>query len=294
MNVDHSVEPRVYGALLFQATGSALTYIVVKGAMNEFPPLVFGFYRFVLAATVLFLIMVTRRRYFPFEKSEWPLLILLGIISIPINQGFFLLGLSLTPPSHPALLYATTPIWVYLISVWRGEETYSDKKTLGIAVALTGIIAFFLEKGVTLALRDLWGDFLIMIAVWAWAFYTVLGRPLVQRRGALTVTAAALIIGTIIYFPLGIYETLNFNHADISWIGWTGILYAALVTSVVLYTIWYWIIKRMDPSRAAVFSNLQPVITAILAYFIIGERLSAGSIFTGIVILIGVLIAQRN
>jgi drug/metabolite transporter (DMT)-like permease len=283
---------KIYAALIFQAIGSAGTYIVAKGAMSELPPLVFGFYRFVLAAIVLLAIMIFRRRYFPFRKSEWPLLLLLAILSIPINQGFFLLGLALTPPTHPALLYATTPIWVYLLSVRRGEEVYSNKKTLGIIVALIGVVAFFAEKGLRLAVRDLWGDFLIMIAVWAWSSYTVLGRPLVQRRGAITVTASALVLGTIIFFPLGAYVALNFGFHHITWVSWTGVLYTAILTSVVLYTLWYWIIKNMEPARAAVFTNLQPVITAVLAYFIIGERLTAGSILTGIIILTGVFIAQ--
>jgi drug/metabolite transporter (DMT)-like permease len=289
-----SLRSMIYAALIFQAVGSAGTYIVAKGAMSELPPLIFGFYRFVLAAILLLSIMIFRRRYFPFEKSEWPLLILLAMLSIPINQGFFLLGLSLTPPTHPALLYATTPIWVYLLSIWRKEEIYSNKKTLGISVALIGVIAFLAEKGIRLAMQDLLGDFLIMIAVWAWSSYTVLGRPLVQRRGAITVTASALVLGTIIFFPLGAYVALNFGYHHITWVGLTGVLYTAMLTSVALYTIWYWIIKHMEPSRAAVFTNLQPVITAILAYFIIGERLSMGSIFTGIIILVGVFIAQRN
>jgi drug/metabolite transporter (DMT)-like permease len=296
MNYDEvsSIRAEVYAALIFQAIGSAGTYIVAKKAMTELPPLVFGFYRFILAACLLLIIMIYRRRYFPFARSEWPLLILLAFLSIPINQGFFLLGLSLTPPTHPALLYATTPIWVYLLSVWRGEELYSNKKTLGIAIALIGIIAFFLEKGVRLATRDLLGDCLILIAVWAWASYTVLGRRLVQRRGAITVTASALILGTIIVFPPGLYLAARFEYRHITWVGWTGVLYTAMLTSVVLYTLWYWIIKYMEPSKAAVFTNLQPVITAILAYFIIGERLSAGSIFTGMIILIGVIITQMQ
>jgi drug/metabolite transporter (DMT)-like permease len=290
---DNSLQAGLFWALMAQAVVSAGTYIVAKGALREIAPLTFGFYRFGLASLIFGAILVVRQRFLPFTKSEWKLILLLSILAIPINQGFFLVGLSLTPPTHPALLYATGPVWVYILSVWRKEETFTHKKTLGITIALIGVLAFFLEKGITLALNDLLGDFLILIAVWAWAAYTVLGRELAQSRGAMTVTAAALILGTIIYLPLGLYVAARFNYANVTWIGWGGVLYTAIMTSVILYTLWYWIIKHMEPSRAAVFANLQPVITAIMAYFIIGERLSAGSVLSGIVIIVGVYITQR-
>jgi drug/metabolite transporter (DMT)-like permease len=290
---ENSVKAGVYWALMLQAVASAGTYIVAKGAMNEIAPLTFGFYRFVLASIIFGVILLIRRRSFPFTKSEWQLVLLLSILAIPINQGFFLVGLSLTPPTHPALLYASAPVWVYILSAWRKEERVDTQKTIGIVIALIGVVAFFLDKGITLALDHLLGDFLILIAVWAWAFFTVLGRPLAQKRGAITVTAAALIMGTILYLPLGLYVASRFNYSGVTWVGWTGVIYTAVITSVILYTLWYWIIKYMEPSKAAVFANLQPVLTAIMSYFIIGERLSVGSIISGVVILIGVYITQK-
>ncbi|OGC93294.1 MAG: hypothetical protein A2W25_16295 [candidate division Zixibacteria bacterium RBG_16_53_22] len=290
---ENSIRAGVFWALMLQAVASAGTYIVAKGALREIAPLTFGFYRFCLASLIFAGFMIVRRRYFPYSQSEWKLVLLLSILAIPINQGFFLVGLSLTPPTHPALLYATAPIWVYILSAWRKEEKFNTQKSIGIAIALAGVLAFFLEKGITLALQDLLGDSLILIAVWAWAFYTVLGRPLAQERGAMTVTASALILGTLIYFPLGIYLALRFDYASVTWVGWSGVIYTAVITSVILYTLWYWIIKQMEPSKAAVFSNLQPVLTAVMAYFLLGERLSAASIVSGIVIIIGVYVTQK-
>lgn len=256
--------------------------------------MVFAFFRFSLASSIFVVIMLLRGGRFPFPRNEWPHLFLLSILAIPINQVLFLIGLSYTLPTHPALLYATTPVWVYLLSVWRGEERTSPKKTIGIAVALAGVIAFFLEKGIALRLDYLFGDSLVMIAVLAWAGYSVLGRPLAQKRGVMNVTASASIIGTAVFFPFGLYFAYQFDYSCVTAIGWGGVAYTAVLTSVVAYTIWYWAIKRTAPSRVAIFMNLQPVTTAIMAYFLFGERLSAGSILSGIVILMGVYITQRG
>ncbi len=273
---------------------SAGTYLVVKKGLSEFDPLVFAFFRFALASITLFAIIAVRKYRFPFSKSEWPLLILLAVLAIPLNQVMFLYGLQFTLPTHAALLYATTPIWVYLLSSWRREESMTRFKTMGILVALAGVLAFFAEKGLAMKTDYLLGDSLILIAVWSWATYTVLGRPLVKQKGAVVVTSYVLIIGTFMYFPFGLYLALGFDYSGVTWIGWSGIAYTAILTSVVAYIIWYWSMKHMEPSRTAIFMNLQPIVTALLAYAIMGERLSTGSVVSGAIILLGVYIAQKQ
>jgi len=267
---------------------------VAKGAVAEIAPLVFAFFRFSLASAVFIAIIAIRKSFFPFEKKDLPMLLLLSFLIYPVNQTFFLIGISYTLPTHAALLYASTPVWVYLLSISRKEEKASRGKTVGIALALAGVIAFFAEKGIALKWDYFLGNFLVIIAVWAWAAYSVLGRPLVRKRGAFTVTAWASIIGALIYFPLGIYHAASFDYSHVGIVGWSGVAYTAILTSVIAYTLWYWGIKHFSPSRVAVFMYLQPVVAAILAYFILYERLSSGSIISGLIILAGVFITQRD
>ncbi|MEE9553690.1 MAG: DMT family transporter [candidate division Zixibacteria bacterium] len=273
---------------------SAGTYLVAKSGLSEFDPLVFAFFRFALASIILSAIIVFRKYGFPFSKSEWPLLILLAVLAIPLNQCMFLYGLQFTLPTHSALLYATTPVWVYLLSAWRKQENMTRAKTMGIFIALIGVTAFFLEKGLAMKTDYLLGDSIILIAVWSWATYTVLGRPIVRQKGAVVVTSYVLILGTLMYFPFGLYLASGFDYSGVTWIGWSGIAYTAILTSVVAYIIWYWSMKRMEPSRTAIFMNLQPIVTALLAYIIMGERLSAGTAISGAIIIMGVYIVQRQ
>lgn len=273
---------------------SAGTYLVAKKGLSEFDPLVFAFFRFALASITLFAIIAVRKYQFPFSRSEWPLLILLAVLAIPLNQCMFLYGLQFTLPTHSALLYATTPIWVYLLSSWRREESMTRSKTIGIFIALAGVVFFFAEKGLGMKTDYLLGDSLILIAVWSWATYTVLGRPLVKQKGAVVVTSYVLILGTLMYFPFGLYFAYGFDYSGVTWIGWSGIAYTAILTSVVAYIIWYWSMKHMEPSRTAIFMNLQPIVTALLAYAIMGERLSTGSVVSGAIILLGVYIVQKQ
>ena len=157
-----------------------------------------------------------------------------------------------------------------------------------------GVALFFAEKGISLKWEYFLGNALVLLAVWAWASYSVLGRPLMKKAGAFNVTASASVVGALLYFPFGLYLALRFQYSRVGVIGWSGVAYTAILTSVIAYTLWNWGIKNFPPSRVAVFMNLQPVVAAILAYFILKERLSFGSIVSGMIILAGVFITQRE
>jgi len=57
---------------------------------------------------------------------------------------------------------------------------------------------------------------------------------------------------------------------------------------VVSYLLWYWALGRADASKVAVFSNLQPVVTAIAAWLVLGERIGWEVAVGGILVLAGV------
>jgi drug/metabolite transporter (DMT)-like permease len=288
---DHSI---AYPALIIHTLISAGTYLVAKEAVAEISPFVFLFYRFSLASLIFLIILAYKNQLNKFSKSQMPLIIFLSLLAYPINQGLFLTGIYYTLPTHAALLYATTPVWIYLISIIRSEEKLTTKKTVGIAIALIGVIIFLAEKGLNMKFTYLLGDSLILIAVWSWSLYSVLSRPIVRESGTMAFTGITAIIGTMIYFPVGLFFALRFDYSNAGFAGWGGVVYTAVLTSVAAYSIWLWAIKRFAPSKVAVFMNLQPVTAAVMSYFIIGERLSALSIISGLVILVGVYITQRE
>ncbi len=76
----------MYAAIAVHTLIASGTYLVAKGAMSEFAPLVFAFYRFCLASLVFIVIIILRRDYFSFNRSEWLLLAFLGIMLFKENR----------------------------------------------------------------------------------------------------------------------------------------------------------------------------------------------------------------
>jgi drug/metabolite transporter (DMT)-like permease len=270
------------------------TYIWGKFTLLHIPPLTLGFLRFSLAAIFL---TVGTKFYSPstkIERKDIRKFILLGFLVIPINQLFFLLGLRLTTPAHSALMYSTLPIFIYIISLFFKEEHHAWLKNSGIAIGFLGVFLILNEQGIDFRSDYVIGDLLIITAVCSWAFYTVLGRPLIRKYGAFFVNARALAIGTLMFIPLGAYKTIGFDFGSVPLLAYGGVLYMAIMTSVVAYTLWYWALKYLDSSKVGVVNNFQPVVTALMSFALFGETFTQMFIIGGIIVFVGVYMTLKG
>ncbi len=278
--------------MLLQQLLGALTFPVAKFGLDEIQPFVFAFFRFTIASTLLLLIVWSRKREPKIERRDMWRIFGLGLIIIPFNQVAYLVGQSLTGAGHGSLLFAITPIFVAILAVVHLGERLRLRRAVGIAIAVTGVIIIMTAGAVKISTEYLWGDLIILLAVVAWAYYTVLGRPLAQRYGALRVTAYALSFGSLLYFPFGLWQASVFEYAAVPVVAWGSVLYVAIGTSILAYVLYYWILKQWEASRLAVWHNVQPVIASLIAYFWLGEPLGWSFVIGGAVAIGGVLLAE--
>jgi len=282
----------VVGVLVFQQTMAALAFPVSKYGLKLIEPFAFGFYRFIISSLVLLAINRFINHSIPIEKKDYWKIWGLGILIIPLNQLAFLYGQSMTSSGHGAILFATTPIWIFLIAQFILKEKLIVRRAIGIVIAVIGVIVLMTGGAVKLGTEYLFGDLLILLAVLTWAFYTIFGKELVRKYGALRITAYALSSGTVLYLPFGAFFASQLDYAAVSMGGWLAVLYMAIGTSVIAYGLWYWALKYMDASRMAVFHNIQPVVATIVAFYWLGEPLGIEFIIGGVIVLGGVILAE--
>lgn len=268
------------------------TFLVAKQTLTEFPPLTLAMLRFLLAAVVLW--PLTRwlrpgRRVAPADRGR---ILVLGLLSVPLNQGLFLYGMQWASASHAALLYALTPAFVVLIGFFHGDGRPGWRDTAGIALAFAGVLVLLLGRGLHFEADSLRGDLLVLAAVVAWAAYLVLGREATRRYGAMVVTAEALVAGTIMFLPIGLLALAQANLAAASAAGWGGVLYLAWLTSALNYVIWFWALHHLKSATVAMITNLQPVVAAVLARALLDEPLPPSFALSLALVLGGVWLTQ--
>jgi drug/metabolite transporter (DMT)-like permease len=294
-NVPSSPRPSIWRLVLAIAvlqTVAGACYPIAKYGLSIIEPFTFAFYRFLISSVVLLVMAAFQRHERPIERQDWLRIVLLGILVIPLNQTLFLVGQAMTGAGHGAFLFSTTPIWVFLLAVIHLKEKATWRRGMGIIVAASGVVLIMWSGLARFGTEYLVGDLIIVVSVIAWGYYTILGKNLVRKYGALRTTAYALASGSVIYFPFGLYFALKYDYSQATPGAWGSVLYMALGLSVLVYVLWYWLIKHVEISRVAVYHNIQPIWAATVAYLFLHESLSPDFLIGGSLIVAGVLITE--
>lgn len=281
-----------YAAVFTQALISAFTYLVAQRALVDIPAVPLLTLRFLLAGLLFLALLWAGSPAALPPRALLPRLLWMGFLVGPINQGFFFYGLSLSTASHAALLYALTPLGVYLMAVLRGRERLAGGAMAGLASALCGVVVLLLARGLQQSRGPLVGDLLILLAVAAWVVFTDQGKALVPAHGAVRLTSWAMISGALLVVPLMPLVLERQHLAQSSAVTWACVGYLAVVTSVISYLLWYYALSKLDASKVAIFSNFQPVFTALASYWLLHEPLHWNLVVGGAAVLLGVRLIQ--
>lgn len=282
------------GSALSLQIVASICYPIAKYGLAIIEPFTFAFYRYLMSSVVLLLIVLFKKYDRSIERKDWPRIALLGMLIIPLNQTFFLVGQNLTGAGHGAFLFATTPVLIFVLALIHLKERFNRRRAIGSLIAFAGVMTIMLSGALDVSPDYLWGDLIILVSVLAWSYYTIVGKGLVVKYGALRLTAYALAIGTLLYFPWGLTRAIQFDYSQVTLAAWGSVLYMAFGMSVFVYVLWYWLLKHMETSQVAIYHNIQPVIASYLAWVFLGEPMTTAFLLGGLTVLVGVIASETG
>lgn len=228
------------------------------------------------------------------DRSDYWMLFVLGIMNIPLNQLLFIWGLEYTVAPNASLAYSLTPAFVVILSFLFLKVRYSKQALLGIIIAFIGVFLILFEKGLAIDSSKFLGDIMVLSASFTWGIVSMMMAKFIQKYGAFYVTAISMVIGFVTYLPIYalIGAPLELQSLSLQTIG--EILYLGLITSVVSYALYSFALSRIETSKVAVFNNLQPMLTTVLAIIIFKELPSIQFVIGGVIAIVGVIITQNS
>lgn len=291
----------LYSLMALHVGGASATYIFGKAAALGFDnPEVLTLLRAMGAAVIFLLLTGTVVPKPRFNLREWGHLCWLGFLVVPVNQYCFIKGLQYTVPSHPALLYALTPMGVLLLDSLLKKSRPPLAKIVGVVLALGGVLLILRPwEGGPEIRRIRTGDFWILGAVLSWVFYTVAARESCRKHDPLVVTAWSLVIGALMLLPIAGRDLLTLPVATIPAAAWFSLAWLAVVTSVIMMLLWNVLLHDLTSVEVAVCTNAQPPATALLTALLAGvgwldRQQDLGLLFFSgmLLVIFGVMIVQ--
>jgi drug/metabolite transporter (DMT)-like permease len=273
----------------------SVNFVIGKYALNRLPALfVFGLRTILAGVFILPMFWWQQRRNPRTQRWAWRevgWVLAFAICGVPLNQLFFVLGLSRTSVSHGAIAVGLTPILVLLFAAAFGQERITAMKLVGMGLALAGVAA--LESGHGNGATPL-GDFGVFLSSLVLAAFTVAGKKVSTQYGGITIFTFAYVGGGLAVLPLTIWEASHISLASIAPTVWLSVAYMALFPAVISYLLYYYALTYIAASRASVAQYLQPLMATGMAVAFLGENVTASLVTGGAMVLTGVAITERS
>ena len=270
------------------------SWILIKfGLRNNLPVLSFAglryFTAFICLTVVVFANPKERATLKNLSCVDWGWLALLGLIVITLTQGAQFISLAYLPAAMVSLILNTTSMFVGLAGIYFLKESPSRLQWLGIALTLAGAGVYFLPLSITDVLGlGLLAAVLTMLGNTA---SSLLGRKvnLQSHLSPLIVTFVSMGIGSTVLLATGI-ATQGIGNPSLS--DWGIIAWLAIVNTAFAFTVWNHTMQTLTAVESSIINSLMMPQIAILAYFFLGETLTAKEILGLILVGVGVLVVQ--
>lgn len=269
-------------------------FAVVKLTLLEIPTLAFVSLRFVLATAIFLAVLYQQEGSLAFPQGQVWRTIVVGVVGNMFYQLLFIQGLTRTTAANSALLLATLPVAVALISLALRIERVTGRMVAGIALSFGGVALVMAARGAALSLETWRGDLLTLAAMGCWAVYTIGVRPLFRTSSSLRVTTLTMLTGTPGLLLLGLPEAARLDWGRVSGGAWLGLVYSVLLALFVAYLVWNSSVRRVGGTRTTLYMCLTPLIAALTAWLVLGEQIYPLQGVGALLIIGGILLTRSR
>jgi drug/metabolite transporter (DMT)-like permease len=265
-----------------------------KLAVGHVSPMMLTFWRWFFAVAIIFAISVPQFiKDWPVVRKNLPILLFLGVVGYVVFNAALYTAVNYTTAINVTVEQAVIPMLIFLINFALFRMKVSWAQILGFTLTLLGgiITAIHGDLSALVTLTVNFGDAIMMIAVAAYAIYTVAlrWRPKIDWR---TLMAVPAFFAMVFSLPLVFWEysadRLIWPDAE----GWIVVLYTAVFASLIAQVLYIKGVEEIGANRAGLFINLVPVFGTLLSVAIIGESLQLFHVVALALALGGIAIAE--
>jgi drug/metabolite transporter (DMT)-like permease len=289
-----------FGTLLaiLAAIVSGFSIIANKIFIVDLDPTIFTAIRALFIGIVCLTIssIECRFKYKKFKQVSWKYLIAIGFIGGAIAFLLFFTGLKLTTGGRAAFLQKTLPIYVMIFSFLFLKEKITKKQVFALIVMFIGLIIVMSSQ---ITPSFFWsnpslGDWLIIFATILWAIENIISRyTFIKKESLFVVTFARMFFGAIFLFAIAVL----WNKAYLLFELTPQQIFNIYISTIILFYyvfLWYWSIKFINVSKAAMLLLLAPIISFILGVIILDEQFTVLQLIGSVLILIGAYIVSKT
>ena len=273
------------------------TYLGILYAIETMPPFLMAGSRFIIAGGIMLLASRLRGedRAAPAgatSRGVWTALAIVGGLLFVGGNGGVVWAEQRVPSGLTALLVSMAPVFIVLMEWLRRD---GKRPTRGV---IAGLVLGALGMGILVgpdqlaggARTDVLGATVLIVASMSWAAGSLYARYATLPSAPLFVSGGQMVTGGLLMLLLGLVvgEASGFSFAQISTRSWIAYVYLITFGSLVGFTAYSWLLKKVSPAKASTYAYVNPLVAVFLGWAIAGEAVSARTLLAAAVIVGGV------
>ena len=265
-------------AALYLIWGS--TYLAILFAIRSIPPLLMAGARFIFAGIILYggARLVGAK---PSPRIEWRTALIVGACLLLGGNGGVTLAEQYVPSGLAALLVATVPIYIAVLSWLFGMSKRPS------AITWLGLAGGFVGVGVLIgpALRfsnasdspQAWiGMVILLCSSLIWSAGSLYSRTAKNAPSPLLAAGQQMLCGGALLLAGGIItgELRHFDVHQISSQSLGAFVYLVFIGGIIGYASYAWLLRYCDPAKVATYAYINPIVAVLLGATFAHETLS--------------------
>ena len=259
--------PIAYAAIIFIW---ATTPLAVKWSAVDAGFIFAVLSRMTIAAVLCQIIIIALRSKWEWHKRALSMYLLSGF-NIFFSMLLIYWGALTISSGLIALLFGLMPIitGVFATLILK-EKSFTPQKLLGIGIAFSGLMIIFYTSTAGDAQYALATTAVLAAIIWH-SFSTVVFKRFASDLPVFSLTTGSIWVSVFFLATFWLITDGKFP-ATISTLGWSSILYLSTIASVIGFTVYFYILKRIEASKIALIPLITPVMALLLGQYLNGEQ----------------------
>ena len=243
------------------------TWYLIKFQLGYVDPLVSVFYRFFIAAIIIFIYLVIKNKNLKFSINHHFWFLFFGTCLYSINYVFFYLSNTFLISAFPAIVFSTVVIMNILGETFYFKRKPSLKTLIGATIGMIGIIIIFNDEIFNFSLTE--GTHIGLFLALIGTFCASTGNMVYQRNlnnnfPVIQTIAYAMLYGSLVTLMATQVRgaELLFENS-ISYI--CSLLYLAIFGSIFAFVSYLKLLEKVGPGRAGYVGVVMPVLALMIS-----------------------------
>lgn len=276
--------------LLFLALLWGPSFLFIKVAVAEIPPLTTAALRVTFAALFLFSFIKIKGIKLPKVGKVWRHFAVLGFFANALPFFLFCWGEQYIDSAIASILNGTTPIFTLLIAhFFTADEKLSMPKLIGVIISFQGLIALVWPSLISGFDATAFGCFAVIVASLSYGIALVYARRNVHKMPKLVVPTAQLIMASIYLIPASFIMEQPFDLAFPSYQAIGSVMALAMLGTAIAFVVYYHILDRVGVIHLSMVTYIVPLFGVILGVAVLSESLTIYTYIGGFLIFLGVM-----